>query len=434
MGIPKNSNSLLSSNVLLFKGMIILLYAGILTITLLIIFQATRQPEGDEIFYIQWAKDFEFHGLYHVLARGNPIGYTAILSLLISAGLKPIIAGDVIAFVSTVAVYIGARIIARRYFKLTGLYLEIALLTMLYGFTSGNYVWVASDDMYFAAFFIWIALYVGNSAMRWDSYSRFIIGGVLLSLSLLIRPLTLLLFPAVVLALLLTPLDTSVLKKFSYIILFITAFGAITLLQQFPALHEKGHFVLETKIPDSVKSHVTWSQKQVLTDILREQHRKLEEKGTGASWNQCKNYLQQHGPAALPSNQFSRLIWSPFFVLKYYSIGLVKTAYIFLRHTGILWLLPFLLLVFKKWSDEKRIVFFTILTLTYLLLYLFSALNFIETRHMILPFIFFSLCGTSVLYRLKQENNIQADRLLILQFFVLLLIMGMDLELYLSAI
>lgn len=434
MDLPQTENAWFKSNAWLLKGLIFILYAGIITVALLIILETTQKPQGDEIFYIQWAKDIGTNGLYSEMAKGHPVGYTALFYLLIQTGLKPIFAGDLISLISTIAVYIGARYIAKKYFELRGLFLELALVSMLFGLLSGNYIFVASDDMYYMALFIWIAIYLSEIVLSQGNNQKFALTGALLSLTLLIRPLALLLFTASIPALIFVPINKGPGRKVGGLLIFIVAFAIIFLLQQIPALHETGHIALENKMPDSVKTKITWTQKQVLTDILKENHIKVEENGQEASWRQCEEYLKIHGAASLPSNPLSRLFWSPWFVLKHAGIGVAKVVYILLRHTGILWMLPIIFLIFRRWRENKRIVFFTILVLGYLFLYLISALNFVETRHMIMPFIFLSMCGVNALFKLRQEENSYAGKLLILQLCTLLLIMALDLKLYLAAL
>jgi len=405
---------------------------GFLSIIVKALLHISPKALGDEIFYVLFTENISKNGIYQEMANGNPVGYTIIVNLISRIGFSILTSGRILSFISTLAVFIGLWNIGVKFFNFSKPYVIFAILTLIPGIvTSGKYIYVASDDMYYTAFFIWIAVFIWETANSWNNGWNFMLSGAVLSCTLLIRPLALLIFPATIVALAVTAyfIKRPAFKKYLFIFAYILGFCAVFLLQQTPALVEKGKIALENKTPDSVKTGVTWLQKSELTNILRDEGKKTED-GKSASWKQCNDYLTEHGPESLPKHFVQRFMWHPELYIKYCFIGTLKIIFILFRHTGILLIFPFILFFLVDFQELRKIIFFETFYIAYLSLYVIISLNLIETRHFIIPLIFMVFAGVLALQTMVTKKYKYSNLFGLAQLAILSIILLQDFNFY----
>jgi len=415
----------LTFNTVTGRLLLFIFYSSAIAITIFIILHAPVYAIGDEKFYIFSAKSLIKNTLYYELSIGNPLGYTYLLYLVSQTGIGYLYAGYIITLISSVALFSGIMIILKKTFGLKEAYLHLSAITILFAMLIGNIICIASDDMYYSAIFIWIIIYLAEAVQKNKSWKYFALIGAIMSLTLLIRPLTYLYFAGSIISFLIISLASKdlYLKNILRISAFASAFIIMFTVQQYPSIKERGKIAFENKISDTLKTKANWTQKNTLTTIILAKGGTLEEDNKRASWKQCDEYLSKYGNDALPQNSFSRLIWNPLFVLKYALIGFLKIADTYFMHTGFAFVLPILFLFRPKDKYYKKYAFITVLMISSLLIYLFEALNHIENRHLILPHILLSICGVYYLQKLKTEGNKYADILAFLQLFAMFIIM-----------
>jgi len=410
-----------------------LFYLGIIGIMLLEVSHYFVGTHGDESYYVDYTKAIGDNGIYKEVANGNPVGYTAIVYALSKLGLSLLLTGRFLTLISTFAFYLSLKYIGRNIFNLSGAYLQLALLTCLLGVLGSHFYFIFCPDMFYYVIIMWIIVLMWRIVNKWAGWQIFALVGTLISVTILIRPLSLIFFMAFLLALFFISFFTKVgiWRKASVFISFIAAFIIIFLFQQYPSLHKSGGFAFENKINDP-NTKATWEQRRILTTLKKEKGEKTDG-NFYVSWKQCDNYLKQYGPNSLPKGATQVLFWSPTFFIKHFIFGLIDVLRGFLRDTGFVFIFPFIFLFRPSFAGYKKFAFFTVISLVYIAIYLFITLDSVEIRHILIPMVISALAGIAILKNLMDEGKKYAVTFLNLQMAALFLILLLDIKFFVSA-
>src|ERR1019366_7290970 len=142
---PPLVEKLLGWNTASGKLITVLLYLSFIGFMAATIYKTGPYQRGDEGYYISMAHNISEYGVYHEMAKGNPVGYSIPLFLLSFLGLKSRLAGQILSLLSTIFVFFGIRSIAKRRFNLSGAYLQLALVTVLLVISSVKDYWFAGS-------------------------------------------------------------------------------------------------------------------------------------------------------------------------------------------------------------------------------------------------------------------------------------------------
>ncbi len=415
------------------KFITILLYLSFIVFMIGTIYKTAPYPHGDEGYYISMARNIRDYGIFNEMAKGNPVGFTIPLFLLTSLGIETRLAGQILSLLSTIAVFFGIRYISQKLFNLSGAYLQLALITVLLVISSVKDYWFAGSDNFYTAIFIWILIYLWKIVETWSPLKSFILAGVLMSVTALIRPLTLLLLVSSIGAMVFISFFNKAPagKKVMAIIAFIVAFGLVFIVQQYPSLKETRTLAFERKIPDDTASYrrkiadtvkSNWTQRLALTNLLIEQGKKKLHKGpVYPSWVQTDEYIAKNGQGSLPGSALQVPAWNFHYFIKYLIKGILMVLYNFIRESGLIFVLPLIFLFRFSFKDYRKYSFFTIIMLIYTGIYIFLALNYVEPRDVFIPLLFTSVMGVALLKEMDFEAKKGVQVFAIIQFAVVLI-------------
>jgi hypothetical protein len=390
-----------------------------------------KDAEGDEDFYVSQAQNLQSNGFSKSIIEGNPVGFSypvILLSRILGGTL--LTSGRLLSFLSIVPLLFGQSYLSKKIFHLNDWSRHIITIFSLQVLIGSGLIFRGITDLYFSAFMIWGLIFLCKMTCKWNSSRNSILTGMLLSGTLLIRPLTLLYLPGILLTLIITFIhfsDPTQRRKYlrSCFIMTCTFIGVFCLVQS-PSLIEKRSFSFEDKNPSS---SLTWIQLQTLSQ-LRYDEGTLPE-GQHVEWEELKTYLDEHGENSLPKGFFERAKWNPLLVTREFVKDLsISSNYIFLRRTGLLYLSPllFLFLIRKFRVIKKRILFFLIIGFSYVVVLNSITLTNVEWRWLILPLLLSITIGTASLQFLGVYKPQFVRMAYIVQFVFLLTSLTLDLK------
>ena len=255
--------------------------------------------DGDERFYVFQAQFLQRNGLWQSLVAGIPIGYSYPMLALGRLGLSLMTSGRVLSLLSVIPIIAGVHYLSRKVFQLKGWEYHLVNLLALQVLVGIGIVFWAVSDMLFTATMIWSLILLWKVSQPGSSWGLSFLTGVLLALSLLIRPLTILYLPGIVVGMFLAFKSfTSTTEKKRYVALCLATLATLFILfgvAQLPALIEKRTLSFENK--DATKS-LTWSRRQILTQLRYDEGSLAD--GDHVSWRELDSYLNTHGEGAPP--------------------------------------------------------------------------------------------------------------------------------------
>jgi len=381
----------------------------------------TTEPRGDERFYVRQAESLLEDGFMPALRSGNPVGLTCPMALLHAVGLPLLQAGRLISLLSVIPLLLGVFCLSRRILALDRTMSHVVLVSSILAVFGSNYFWNAIADPLFSASLLWGLIYVWKSVEEPRSWPSPLSAGVLSAVSVWIRPLFLLYLPSICLAIGVALMMQTENRRRCLLsgAVILGIFSALFLLWQLPSLTQNGRIAFENK---GAGKPASWGQRQFLAQLQHDEGTLPE--GKHPSWEEVTAYLDVHGEDSLPRGIIERIQQYPGVVVKeFFKDLLISSNYIFLRRTGLLYLLAFMILVQIRAFREadKSAAFFFVIWFSYACALSFLIVTNIEWRWLIVPVLLACATGGVQLQYLFQKRIRAAVPLLTAQlaFFVL---------------
>jgi len=381
----------------------------------------TTEWKGNEGFYVRQAESLLEDGFMPALRSGNPVGLTCPMALLHAAGLPLLQAGRLISILSVIPLLLGMYYLSRRILALDRTMTHVVLVSSILAVFGNTFYWKAMSDPLFSASLLWGLIYVWKSVQEPRSWLYSLSAGVLSAVSVWIRPLFLLYLPSICLAMgtvLLMQTENRRRRLLSAAVILGT-FSALFLLWQLPSLTQNGRIAFEDK---GAEKPATYAQQYSLAQ-LRYDEGTLPE-GQVPSWEEIVAYLDAHGEDSLARGVVERFQRYPGVVIReFFKDLLISCNYFFLRRTGLLYLLAFMILVQIRTLREadKSTAFFFVIWSSYACALSFLIVTNIQWRWLVVPILLACATGAVWLQYLFQKRSWTAVPLLAVQlaFFVL---------------
>ena len=431
--------------------MFALLYLAIAVAAVVVVRETLpRGASGDEVYYMAQAEFARRHGLLTALSEGDAVLYQGFVLLLNAFGMDLLLAGRLVSVLAAALILPTVWFVSAKGLNLDAVWRHLAVVASAALLVGTGYWRTAGTDTLFMLLLTWALYFIWRESEGETDLKVSIMAGALLAATMLVRPLTLLYLPGILLAMLVSGIARSpVVRERKWWIgksAVIGGFAAFALLSQLPSLVQKGRLSLESKEPAvwgrlkgpehptfRYHGHLTWVQRNTLS-LLRTEEGRLP-RGHHVSWGEAGEYIRQQGADSLPRGAVDRWLWNPAFTLKLAAESLVTgQLYVFVRRLGLLFPLAIgslVLVLLRRWRDRpewRSVLFFGTVVVSYLLIYAAVTLTMTEARLVALPAIILVLLGSRAMRAVYTWKPAVGAVTLLLQCAFILACLALDIR------
>ncbi len=381
---------------------------------------------GDEFYLNSQVELLQQKGLFVSLSDGSPVGYSAVIVLLKRMGLSFLVAGRILALISVIPILLAQLYIARKILNLKGFFCHLSLLfssSLLVN--TGKLMFQASADTFFYSFILWAIVMIIRMIDGEKPFFYATSAGILLALSVTIRPLTLLYLPGIFLSLVIIVLLLTRQRKIilSGMVLFSIVLSGFV-LWQIPSLSEHKKITLENKMELGGRN---WTQRHYLSRTKNMNSKQLLGYDM-VGWEEEKKFLKEHGENALPSGMLEAAFWDIGFTLRRFAnMFFINSLYCHLRLLGAFFPLA-LLALFRFGIDDRKKNYYLLLLIAffYSVTYNFIA-PFTAWGHLLIVNLIIIGLGSAVLQSMEAKKKVYYKIILSFQAALLFLSICTDL-------